>query len=91
MRNKRKTIKFNANDHIIVNLKEEGKNILCDYYETDNIDKFKSKNVEGFFEFQFWQFMKIFGNRSVGNMTPYAPEMFLLEDELIKNKYGVKK
>ena len=25
MRNKRKTIKFNANDHIIVNLKEEGK------------------------------------------------------------------
>jgi|WetSurMetagenome_2_1015567.scaffolds.fasta_scaffold02633_24 hypothetical protein len=76
---------LNLNNRVIVYLDDKGKKILKEHYNINNIDddnSFKSKEKEGFYEFQFWQFMDIFGGKSCASYAPYSCVVYIDKDKI---------
>lgn len=74
---------FNINEYIYVKLTDRGKNILNNYYA--DFDWKPTPNEEGYYKFQMWQFMNLFGNHfSMGtdNIT-INNNVYFKEEDLI--------
>jgi len=71
-------VNFNLNKYVYVNLTEHGERLL-DGYEEEMKRKskgreFKERYNKGFYRFQMWEFMKIFGDKvynGAKNITEY--------------------
>lgn len=64
---------INLNSQIFVELNELGREILMEYYKTDDETLFKSTELDGFYELSIWQFMDIFGGKSYSSYNaPYS-------------------
>ena len=77
--------KYNLNNYVHVHLDDKGKQIFKDYYigfvDVD-IDDHKSDKKEGYYKFQFWNFIDIFAGSSCGSYSPYSVEVYLEEKDL---------
>ena len=67
---------YNLNKKILVQLDAKGEEILQKHYHGDGA-LFKSEDKEGFYEFQVYQFMDIFGGKGCGAYAPYSTYVFL--------------
>ena len=82
----KKKIEFNFNDYIWLKLTEEGKKIYRDYFKSDFSDYdmlTHVKNEDGFYRFQAWSAMQVFGKHlRIGcNALPFSPGVFFEVEE----------
>lgn len=73
---------LNLNNRILVWLDEKGKDILKSYYEIEDDAIFKSEEKEGFYKFQIWQFMDIFGGKACASYAPYSCVTYIDKNDI---------
>lgn len=79
-------VSYNLNHPIYVHLDEKGKKILKKYYKHDDISIWEYPQKEGYYKFQLWQFVDIFGGYSCGAYAPYSCNVFLEAEYIAKEK-----
>ena len=70
---------LNLNDMLHVYLNENGKKILREFYATDDISSFESKERHDHYALQLWVFANIFGGKGTGGSAPYSCAAFIEE------------
>lgn len=76
-------VNFNLNNNIIVRLDEKGKEILRNYFDSENISTRECKKLPGYYELQFWMFIDIFGKYSFsGCYAPYSMNIYLHKKDI---------
>jgi hypothetical protein len=69
---------YNLNSKLHVALDEKGEKILREHFQSNNIDCWKSNKFgDGWYKFQAWQFIDIFGNTSCGSYSPFSNDVYL--------------
>lgn len=76
-------VRFNLNDYVLIQLNDKGIELLREYYNSDP-EIYKSDSEPGYYKFQFWEFIDIFGKEmSIGSYPPYSMEVLLYEKDLV--------
>lgn len=76
-----KTIPFNLNNTIHVYLDERGEEILRKHFNSNNIEIFRSDKIDGYYQFQCWAFIDIFGGTSCGSYAPFSCKTYIEVNE----------
>lgn len=78
-------VNFNLNSNVIVCLNKKGKEILRNYFDSEDISTWKCKKLPDYYELQFWMFIDIFGKyQFTGCYAPFSTSVFLYRKDIIK-------
>ena len=74
-------VMYNLNNYVYVTLDKKGKQILRDYYSTDE-SMWLSKDYPNYYRLQFYDLMNIFGGSTCASYAPYSMCALIEKDSI---------